>query len=154
MRNFFAKLFGTHRVETKRFATKVVTEEELDSAWEAKTAPLIKELRQKARDKDYKGVFELLEAGVNPNLPVYEVLTDTVDNGPDYYEYKAKTHVLDDISDKAMMRLLREYGAKTSQEISKEEAEQYKRKINEAREEHERRSNALVDDLLSQRAKA
>lgn len=153
MKNFFAKLFGAQKVETEKFETKVVTEEMLDAAWEAKTDPLIRDLRQKARDNDYKGVFELLEAGVNPNLPVYEVSTESIDHGLDYYNYRHIMHVLDCIYDTAMVRLLREYGAKTSKELSNEEAEGYRRKIDKDRKEHERRSNALVDDLLRQRAK-
>lgn len=79
---------------------------------EGSNRPVIKKLNSRIRANDYEGVFQMLENGANPNLPLYDIFTDSIDNGLDYVRYEATYHVLDYVSDKAMIKLLRSYGAK------------------------------------------
>lgn len=88
---------------------------------EGSNRPGHKKAQFKIRANDYEGVFQMLENGANPNLPLYDIFTDSIDNGLDYVRYEATYHVLDYVSDKAMIKLLRSYGAKTSREMAEDE---------------------------------
>lgn len=93
----------------------------------------------------------MLENGADPNLPLYDIFSDSIDNGLDYIRYEATYHILDHVSDKAMIKLLRSYGAKTSREMAEEERKKREQERKRKKQEHETRSNALVDSLLNKR---
>ena len=65
--------------------------------------------------------------------------------------YTRKILALDDVTDKAMIKLLRAYGAKTSKELEKERIERKKQEYQQQKQEHETRSNILVETLLKKK---
>lgn len=153
MKKLFKKLFGKERA---------LTQESINKKREPQTDPNIKELLKRVKDLDYEGVFEMLDKGLDPNLSLYTVV-------PRFYTYDGyseeerdhyyvECHVLDDVSDSAMIKLLRAYGAKTTSEMAKEKyaarLEEYQRSTEEHRRrvlEHQKRSNTLVEKLLEER---
>lgn len=122
--NFFSELFNknfSHAEKSAGRSNETVQEKNREDRWKAQTDPVIRKLRSKVRADDYEGVFEMLENGTDPNLPLYDIFSDSIDNGLDYVRYEATYHILDHVSDKAMIKLLRSYGAKTSREMAEEE---------------------------------
>ena len=117
--------------------------------WEAQTALITLELQRAVNRLQFETVFRLLENGADPNAPVYIAWFETIDNGmaPAYY-HEDKVHILDFVNDKAMIRLLRSYGAKTSTDMEKEEREKKKKEREQAQLEHDIQAGALVDSLL------
>lgn len=93
----------------------------------------------------------MLENGADPNLPIYGLRGYSYDNGLITGTDMVKYRLLEDISDKAMIKLLRSYGAKTSQEITEEERKKREQERKRKEQEHETRSNVLVDSLLNKR---
>ena len=116
--------------------------------WEAQTALITLELQKAVNRLQFETVFRLLENGADPNAPIYTISCISGDNGLDYYEEKCIIHVLDHVDDKAMIRLLRSYGAKTSTDMEKEEREKKKKEREQAQLEHDIQAGALVDSLL------
>lgn len=79
------------------------------------------------------------------------MITEEIDHGLDYYTYKDIRHVMDYTFDKAMMKLLRTYGAKTSRGISVEEEAKRSKEWNRQKKEHEESSNLIVEALLNRK---
>lgn len=122
--NFFSGLFKqnfSHAEKSAGRSNETVQEKNREDRWKAQTDPVIRKLSSKVRADDYEGVFEMLENGTDPNLPLYDIFSDSIDNGLDHVRYEATYHVLDYVSDKAMIKLLRSYGAKTSREMAEDE---------------------------------
>lgn len=151
---FFSELFNknfSHAEKSAGRSNETVQEKNREDRWKAQTDPVIKKLNTRIRANDYEGVFQMLENGANPNLPLYDIFTDSIDNGLDYVRYEATYHVLDYVSDKAMIKLLRSYGAKTSREMAEDEWKKREQEQKRKEQEHETRSNVLVDSLLNKR---
>ena len=139
---FFSELFNknfSHAEKSAGRSNETVQEKNREDRWKAQTDPVIKKLNSRIRANDYEGVFQMLENGANPNLPLYDIFTDSIDNGLDY------------VSDKAMIKLLRSYGAKTSREMAEDEWKKREQERKRKEQEHETRSNVLVDSLLNKR---
>lgn len=152
--NFFSGLFKqnfSHAEKSAGRSNETVQKENREDRWKAQTDPVIKKLRSKAIANDYEGVFEMLENGADPNLPIYGLRGYSYDNGLITGTDMVKYRLLEDISDKAMIKLLRSYGAKTSQEITEEERKKREQERKRKEQEHETRSNVLVDSLLNKR---
>ena len=125
-------------------------EERRREKWEAQTSLITQELRCAVDDLQFEKVFELLENGADPNALVYVAWFETIDNGmaPAYYRQNV-VHILDLVKDKAMIKLLRSYGASTSREMAARERYQEE----QAQREHDIQSGILVDSLLSKQTR-
>ena len=85
--NFFSELFNknfSHAEKSAGRSNETVQEKNREDRWKAQTDPVIRKLRSKVRADDYEGVFEMLENGTDPNLPLYDIFSDSIDNGLDY----------------------------------------------------------------------
>lgn len=138
----------TENVTAPDFLTK---EEEEEREWRSKTDAVMLELYKKAKNNDYDAVFKMLEDGADPNLPIYVVVGYSYDNGLITGSENVTRHILDLVSDEAMIKLLRAYGSKTPREISKENWEKKRREAELKEQEHKIRSNAQVNSLLQKR---
>ena len=128
---FFLRIFNKNLSRAKKESETLHGENKKDSGLPQAT-PGIEELLETAIKCDYEGVFEMLENGLDPNL-----LLDRDDN----------RRILDRVRDESMVKLLRAYGAKSTEEVVLEEEKKLKEK-----QEHERqRRERLVDDLLKKR---
>ena len=144
--NFFMRLFS-HTGKSAVKENETIHSEEKKDPWTAQTSPFIKELLAKVKDCDYEGVFEMLENGVDPNLPMYPSLPEDCKNDS---SSRYSWHIMDyfiNHDDKAMIKLLRAYGAKSSEEILNEE----RRKTDEEIKREEQRRELFVDSLLKKR---
>lgn len=158
---FFSELFNknfSHAEKSAGRSNETVQEENRKDRWETQTDSVIKKLTSKVTANDYEGVFEMLENSADPNTIFYRTEGYSYDNGLITGTEKVPYRLLDIVSDKAMIKLLRSYGAKTSEEIAKEhqkKAEEEREKKEQERkrkeQEHETRSNVLVDSLLNKR---
>ncbi len=102
---------------------------------------------------NYEEVFKMLDNGVDPNLPIYGFESWSYDAyNPDASGYDFITYrVLDEISDVAMIRLLRAYGAKSTKDVIKEREEKEREERRRKEQAHKQHSNALVNSLLNKR---
>ena len=76
---FFSELFNknfSHAEKSAGRSNETVQEKNREDRWKAQTDPAIKKLNSKIRANDYEGVFQMLENGANPNLPLYDIFTD------------------------------------------------------------------------------
>lgn len=90
----------------------------------------------------------MLENGADPNVSFKRTEIYCYGHEDKYTStYITKVHVLDYIFDKAMIKLLRAYGAKTFSERQAEEREREEQERKRLEQEH----LALVDHLLEKR---
>ena len=148
LRKFFSLLKRQQNLKKENWYYDVCDNTRKDK-WEAQTAPITVELRQAVNHLRFETAFRLLENGADPNAPVYVAWYETIDNGmaPSYYREDI-VHILDSVKDKAMIKLLRSYGAKTSKDMATEEREKKKKEEEHAQLEHDIQAEALVDSLL------
>lgn len=134
------KCLAERRLREKEIQEEIEARERA-AKWEAQTDPNIKELQKRVKALDYEKVFEMLDKGIDPNLPIYYGRIET----------HWKEHILDDVSDEAMIKLLRSYGAKSSQDMRREEEEKRLAEKERKELEHKKRSDTLVENLLNKR---
>ncbi len=114
---------------------------------QASNTPEMDEFAGKVCSGNYAEVHKLLKGGFDPNQ-MYEFVNPSLcDDGAIIGAYIVKGHIMDVVRDEAMQKLLRAFGAKTSEELLTEAREAEKA----AKAAEKEKNMKIVDELLAQK---
>lgn len=139
MKKFFKRLFGKAEAENETYREP-----------QANNTPEMEKFADRVRFGNYAEVHRMLKEGFDPNQKYEYIDAYSYDNGAIVGTEVVRDHIMDVIRDEAMQKLLRAFGAKSSQELA-DEARKVREAAEKAAEELEKAKNMkIVDELLAQ----